>query len=75
MAKDLDLRGDHSNPADWLANLLAQDVQYLILDVASDDVLLQQVRRESRWRIDFDDGESAICIRDLAETMPRRGEC
>jgi len=74
MADSLDLAGKKSNGTGWLASLEAHDVRHLILDVRSDGDLLRQVRRQPGWRVDFDDGASAICIRDVAETLPRRGE-
>ena len=73
MADSLDLWGENSNTTDWLASLEAHDVQYLILDVQGDAELLRQVCHQPGWRVDFNDGDSAICIRNV-QTLLRRGE-
>lgn len=74
MADSFDLGDQGSSSIDWLANLEAHDVQYLILDVESDGELLRQIGRQPGWRVDFNDGDSAVCVRAVARTLPRRGE-
>lgn len=73
MADDLDLRGK-GKATDWLESLAAHDVHYLILDVRSDADLLRQVDGQPGWRLDVNDGDSAIYVRAVADAPPRRGE-
>jgi hypothetical protein len=70
MADSLDRWDKRCNATDWLASLETYDVQYVILNVLSDRDLLRHVRCQPGWRVDFNDGGSAICVRDVAQTLP-----
>jgi len=48
---------------DWLAMLDAFEAQALILDVEGDAGLLQLARSSPAWRLDVDDGRSALLMR------------
>ena len=48
---------------DWLAMLDAFEAQALILDVEGDAGLLQLARSSPAWRLDLDDGRSALFVR------------
>lgn len=51
---------------DWLAALDALGVEFLVLDIQRDAGLLQLVRSQPGWIVEFQDGEAALFAR--AET-------
>ncbi|MGD8625136.1 MAG: hypothetical protein PVF47_12695 [Anaerolineae bacterium] len=51
---------------DWLAVLDAFAVQAVILDTEDDAGFLQLVRSCPAWRLDLDDGRSALFVRATA---------
>lgn len=48
---------------DWLAMLDAFEAQALLLDVEGDAGFLQLARSSPAWRLDVDDGQSALFMR------------
>jgi hypothetical protein len=48
---------------DWLAMLDAFETQALILDVEGDAGLLRLARSSPAWRLDVEDGRSALFMR------------
>jgi hypothetical protein len=47
----------------WPVGLDAHDVQFLILDIQEDGDLLQSIRSEPGWTIDFQDAENILLVR------------
>jgi hypothetical protein len=51
----------------WLGMLDQYDVQFLALDLHSDSVLVELLRSQPGWAVDFEDGEAVLFARaDMA---------
>jgi hypothetical protein len=51
---------------DWLATFDAHGVQFLVLDIRHDGDLLQLVRSEPGWAVDFQDTDAVLLTRTRA---------
>ncbi len=48
------------NSHDWLQMLDEENVQFIILDLQSDADLVEIIRLQSKWTVDFEDAELVI---------------
>jgi uncharacterized radical SAM superfamily protein len=48
------------NSHDWLQMLDEENVQFIILDLQSDADLVETIRSQSKWTVDFEDAELVI---------------
>jgi hypothetical protein len=54
----------------WLAALDAHDVRFLILDACRDRALLEAVRTDPMWALDFGDGDTLLFARTEQRLAP-----
>ena len=62
MGRDQSVGQEAGGQEDWLALFDAYGVQYVALDRRADRELMELLRSEPRWRVDFEDGEAVLFV-------------